>query len=238
MSSINEQTQSSKKAAGKSGRPKAFPYLLSTTATLAKVGIRFYEGQTFRYNYKHHRKYTETGVYKVFTALFHNIIIPNAMIARDGKFKVSWDDVISAIKYGMVHSKSEKSRKIWDDYIHSMDDKWLADNIYNPFDMYVNGIYLHDGKRCPGKPYSLKDYVEQKIVRFTAGSGKHVHSTTPSLNRLVNEFSKDRSIADLTYSELVERFGVSRTTAAKFRKYLTERRDSGFTDGDYTVASR
>lgn len=227
----------------KRGRPSNYPYLLSTTATLAKAGIRYYEGSDFSYNYRHHKKFIASNVYQVWTTLFHNVILPNAIIARQGKYEVTFADVAAAIKYAMIESKSTESADAWRDFIKSMGDAWISKNITGPFDWYVLGIKTkEDGTQVvlpSDEQYTLEKYLSTTDAgRFTAKNRPHRHATTPSLNRLVNEFAKDRSIADLTYAELVERFGVSRTTAKKFREYLSERREQGFTDGDFTVKPR
>lgn len=235
---VVESTTESKK-----GRPADFPYLLSTTATLAKAGIRYYDGKTFNFNCRHNRKYNESGVYRVFTALFHNVIIPNAIIAREGNFSVSIEDVQLAIKYGMKHSKSDSSIEVWRNFITTKSNEWFSRNIQEPFEWYALGIRTkEDGTKVfipREEQYTVEKYLSSTDAgRFTTKNRQHAHSTTPGLNRLVNEFAKDRTIAELTYKELVERFGVSRTTAKKFRDYLEQRRAQGFTDGDFTVKPR
>lgn len=229
--------------APKLGRPSNYPYLLSTSATLAKTGLRYYEGKTFNYSHRHHRKYNEKNVYQVFNAVFHDIIIPNAIIARSAGYEVNLTDLHAAIKYAMLQSKSPESVEVWKNFLRSHGDAWVMRNVDEPFAWYVLGIRTkEDGTRVViprEEHYTLDKYLSDTDAgRFTTKNKPHGHASTPSLNRLVNEFSKDRTIAELTYKELVERFGVSRTTAKKFRDYLDQRREQGFTDGDFTVIPR
>ena len=223
----------------KKGRPSGVPYLLSTGATLKKARIHYYEGYDFKWNYRHNRKYGENNVYSVFTGLLHNIIIPNAIIARTGGLDIQRTDLYAAVRYAMRVGKIESSVKTWNKFVHENGDPWLNTNMIYPFNFYVHGITVKEDGSMECIPrerwFTLEQYLEHtRVLRFLPGIQLY-HNPSKAFRKILSAFASDRSIAELPYSQLVERFGVSRSVASDFKSYIKERRASGRPDREFTV---
>lgn len=212
------------------------PWLLSTRKTLTKAGIKFYDGYDYSYNRDSNRKVSKDHIYIVFTALMHNTVIPNAIIAERAGFEIDLErDVYPAIRYAMRHRKSDAAVAAWDEMSRS--PEWCERAVLNPINFYVKGV-LHDGRVIPYESrISLDEYYTTKVAKFVRKKKVLRFGNTPVLNRMIDEYSKDRSIADLQYQELMERFGVSRCTVASFKKWVRERMESGRL-GDGIVSQR
>lgn len=219
------------------------PWLLSTKRTLAKAGIRFYEGLDFTMDRSRNRSVRFNQIYRVFTEVFHNTILPNAIIAERAGVDVSVKDVYEALHYAMRNGKTEETRKHWDDFKKQLPntDAWVYENVTYPFNFYVKGILQKDGQQTvipEEKRTTLDEYREKVIGKFVHLLKPMTYGSTPKLNVLVNAFNGDRSIASLSYEELRERFGVCNETVAAFKKWVKGRRETGRPDADFLVAER
>jgi hypothetical protein len=219
------------------------PWLLSTKRTLSKAGVKFYEGLDFTMDRSRNRSVRFSQIYRVFTEVFHNTILPNAIIAERAGVEVSVKDVYEALHYAMRHGKTEETRKHWDDFKKQLPntDAWVYENVTYPFNFYVKGILQKDGQQTvipEDKRTTLDEYREKVIGKFVHLLKPMTYGSTPKLNILVNAFNGDRSIASLSYEELRDRFGVSICTIAAFKKWVQGRRDSGRPDADFLVTER
>lgn len=219
------------------------PWLLSTKRTLAKAGIRFYEGLDFTMDRNRNRSVRFNQIYRVFTEVFHNTILPNAIIAERAGVDVQVKDVYAALHYAMRHGKTEETRKHWDDFKKQLPntDAWVYENVTYPFNFYVKGILQKDGQQTvipEDKRTTLEEYREKVIGKFVHLLKPMTYGSTPKLNVLVNAFNGDRSIASLSYDELRERFGVSNNVVTAFRKWVKGRRETGRPDADFLVTER
>lgn len=219
------------------------PWLLSTKRTLAKAGIRFYEGLDFTMDRNRNRSVRFNQIYRVFTEVFHNTILPNAIIAERAGVDVSVKDVYAALHYAMRHRKTEETKKHWDDFKKQLPnaDAWVYENVTYPFNFYVKGILQKDGQQTvipEDKRTTLDEYREKVIGKFVHLLKPMTYGSTPKLNVLVNAFNGDRSIASLSYDELRERFGVSMNVVSAFKKWVKGRRETGRPDADFLVTER
>lgn len=219
------------------------PWLLSTKRTLAKAGIRFYEGLDFTMDRSRNRSVRFNQIYRVFTEVFHNTILPNAIIAERAGVDVQVKDVYAALHYAMRHGKTEETKKHWDDFKKQLPntDTWVYENVTYPFNFYVKGILQKDGQQTvipEDKRTTLDEYREKVIGKFVHLLKPMTYGSTPKLNILVNAFNGDRSIASLSYDELRDRFGVSICTVAAFKKWVIGRRETGRPDADFLVTKR
>lgn len=213
------------------------PWLLSTRRTLAKAGVKFYDGYDYSYNRDRNRSVSKEHIYWAFTALMHNTIIPNAIIAERAGFEVDLKrDVYPAIKYAMRHRKCEAAVAAWEELART--PNWGEESILYPFNFYVKGI-LHkpegDTVIPNDKRMSLREYFDSKVAKFVKSPKVLRFGNTPALNRIIGEYSKDRSIAELPYQELMDRFGVSRGTVSSFMKWVRERREAGRLDDGIVI---
>lgn len=219
------------------------PWLLSTKRTLAKAGIRFYEGLDFTMDRNRNRSVRFNQIYRVFTEVFHNTILPNAIIAERSGVDVQVKDVYAALHYAMRHGKTDETRKHWDDFKKQLPntDAWVYENVTYPFNFYVKGILQKDGQQTvipEDKRTTLDEYREKVIGKFVHLLKPMTYGSTPKLNILVNAFNGDRGIASLSYEELRDRFGVSICTVAAFKKWVNGRRETGRPDADFLVVER
>lgn len=219
------------------------PWLLSTKRTLAKAGIRFYEGLDFTMDRNRNRSVRFSQIYRVFTEVFHNTILPNAIIAERAGVDVQVKDVYAALHYAMRHGKTDETRKHWDDFKKQLPntDTWVYENVTYPFNFYVKGILQKDGQQTvipEDKRTTLDEYREKVIGKFVHLLKPMTYGSTPKLNVLVNAFNGDRSIASMSYEELRDRFGVSNNVVTAFRKWVKGRRETGRPDADFLVRER
>lgn len=216
------------------------PWLLSTRRTLAKAGIKYYEGYDFSYDRDKNRAVSSKNVYAAFTAMFHNVIIPNAIIAERAGFTVDLKrDVYPAIKYAMRHRKRGDAEKNWESVAQT--GTWAEDNIRDPLNFYAKGIrktVSGDVTIPADERVSLEDYVKNQISKYKPNLKYMKFGKSPKLNMLIEAFTHERGIADMSYQDLMERFKVSRDTVSDFKKWVKGRRESGKEDAQSFVIPR
>lgn len=213
------------------------PWLLSTRRTLAKAGIKYYEGYDFSFNRDKGRRVSEKNIYAAFTAMFHNTIIPNAIIAERAGFTVDLKrDVYPAIKYAMRHRKLGDTEKNWESIART--GTWSEDNIRDPLNFYAKGIrktVSGDVTIPEDERVSLEDYVRAQISKYKPKLKYMKFGNTPKLNVLIEAFTHEREIANMTYQELMGRFKVSNDTVSDFKKWVKGRRESGKEDEFFVI---
>ena len=99
-----------KKSSGK----VALPFLLSTTKSLLKSKRFYYRGFDYRFICKRNRDcYSERNVRINMTRMWHNIILPNAILCRESGLKPKFQDALDALNHAMVNGKTERSLAMW-----------------------------------------------------------------------------------------------------------------------------
>lgn len=92
----------------------ALPFLLSTTKSLLKAKRFYYTGLDYRFICKRNRDcYSERNVRINMTRMWHNIIIPNAILCRESGFKPKFQDALDALNHAMVNGKTPRSLAMW-----------------------------------------------------------------------------------------------------------------------------
>lgn len=92
----------------------ALPFLLSTTKSLLKSKRFYYNGLDYRFICKRNRDcYSERNVRINMTRMWHNIIIPNAILCRESGFKPTFQDALDALNHAMVNGKTPRSLATW-----------------------------------------------------------------------------------------------------------------------------
>lgn len=217
---------------------KRRPYLLSTRATLGKFHVDSYEGYDFTWKAGTHRSYTENSMKGIAKYIWTRVIIPNAMIVKGTGRYIDPKDAAEAIAYAMTHGKSEKSAGYWRKSFQGKagegfpEMEWFGSELARPLHLYAldetwdskEGKY-RDGKIPPGRRYDLNGYLATR--KWKTWPPRLRNKRTPALNRIINAFAEDRSIGDLTASEIRDRFGCSSRTAYRFLGWLEPLKKSG-----------
>lgn len=213
------------------------PYLLSTTATLEKFGILYYDGYDFTWSRKLHRGYSPGKIKAVAAEVMHMFILPNAVIAKISGRHVGRKDCGDALNYAMTHGMPEETVKAWADFKEAERDGWMTNAIMNPVRMFALDISVDrkTGKTHPIPPdnaYDIRKYVMCRITsrRQQKRLRPYGNATSPALNALIDAFAKDRNVAKMTRADMCSKFGVSTHTVAKFNRWLKQRRDRGVPD--------
>lgn len=90
------------------------PYLLSTTKTLARCKRYYYRGLDYKFNCKRNRDcYTERNVRINITRMWHNVVVPNAIICRENGKPSTYKEALIALNYAMSHGKTARSLAMW-----------------------------------------------------------------------------------------------------------------------------
>lgn len=221
-------------APSKEYKRKPRHWLLSTNKTISHFRIRGYSGKDYSYDRNWNKSPTEKSIFRLYSRVFHDVIIPNALIAKNAGKKVVFDDVASAICYVMT---TPKRIKAWKSLIGEMTEKnWIVKNALQNFEFYVYDKLRDSNKLLPEKDrWTLDKYLEKtRAGKFTNNNEDFQWTASPKVKMLIDEFLKDRDIGSQTYKEIIDRFKVGRATVAKFFALLKERRKT-CSDYDFTT---
>lgn len=225
------------------------PYLLSTSATLRKFGILDYDGYDFSMGRRNRRKYTPETMKKLVRHFLYDVIVPNALIAKrvldfptEDSRKEFRKEILKALAYAMTNGRPRVDAETFKMFIDREGKQWYFETVSKPLLFYVFDIpygknrQKFAGERMPKeRRWNLRGFLTKR--KDTSKLRPYGHTATPALNELINAYSKDRSVADLTTSEFMERFKCSKRTVTKFRTYIRERKQEG-KDGSFLVTPR
>lgn len=154
---------------------QSLPFLLSTTKSLIKAKRYYYRYIDFQFNCKRNRDcYSERNVRINMTRMWHNIIIPNAILCRESGFIPTLQDALDALNHAMTHGKTPRSLAMWrqicQDEAKLPDEQKVVYKFRNSFFFYVLG----KGRRKDGTIYcvpkakvmSVEDYVKKEIINY------------------------------------------------------------------------
>ena len=150
------------------------PYLLSTTKSLAKSKRYYYKGLNYLFNCKRNRDcYTERNVRINMTRMWHNIILPNAILCRESGFKPKFIDALDALNHAMKNGKTTRSMAMWKqickDEASLPKDQQVVYKYRRSFYFYVLGLAASkDGLlySLPKKKIITLDDYNSKLSRF------------------------------------------------------------------------
>lgn len=214
------------------------PFLLSTTATLEKFGILDYDFYDFSWDRKKHSNYREDRIKAIVSEVVHMVIVPNGIIAKQSGRYPAPKDCQDAVEYAMTHGMPKKTAEMWAGW-KKREMEWMKASIGRPFRLFCmdmsfdrkTGKY-RETRIKESSRYDIRKYVRHKITsrRQLASLRWYVHGSSPALNRLVNAYSSDRGIPSMRNDEIMSRYGVSKRTVTKFRKWLSQRREKRIPD--------
>lgn len=211
------------------------PFLLSTTATLEKFGILDYEGFDFTWDHRSHRRYSKKMIKGIASEVLHRCIIPNAIIAKQSGNDIPRKEAAVALKYAMTHGKPDSMVEDWKTFVEE-NKEWVECAINRPVQFYIHDISydkknnLYRKERIPAKRrYTVDKYVNKAFrkKRDRIKLKMYANASSPALNGLINAYSADRKVGELTCRAIADRFKVSVNTANKFKKWLKQRELSG-----------
>jgi len=234
---VNQTAASSSEVEQKSDEAKEYKrrprhWLLSTSKTLHHFGITNYTGDDYTYDRNLNKSPTAKTIYRLFTMVFHGVVLPNALIAKKYGKQVSADDVIKAMAF-VMHA-NEKRRKAFHELIGSEDgtatdkaEEWIASNITEPVNFYVIDK-TRDGKSLPvSKRWTLESYMSStQASRHTKDIIQLKPKVSKQLGQLIDAFMANRDIGSWSYDRIITELKVNRKTVAKFMGMLKERRKS------------
>lgn len=183
--------------ADKSKGKQALPYLLSTTKTLARCKHYYYRGIDFKFNSKRNRDcFSERNVRINMTRMWHNVILPNAILCREYKHPTTFKEAIDALNYAMTHGKTERSLAMWKQ-ICTAESK--LPNTEQVVFKYAKGYYYYvEGKGATKdgllyelpkkKRHTIKTYRDQVVYRFIWHKCKIWECPWDDLNMLIEKY--------------------------------------------------
>lgn len=175
------------------GGRKALPYLLSTTKTLARCELYYYDSYDFHFSCRKNREYESDKHCRTnITRVWHNIIIPNAIIARDSGHPSTVNDALEALDYAMRNGKAQCAidayRRVLEEEKAKPEEEriWYSLNLsyyYYGLGMAATKdktlIYLPKSKRCP-----LDLYIS-RIRKYKRSLDKKWVCPWTDLNRII-----------------------------------------------------
>lgn len=172
---------------------RKLPYLLSTARTLARCGQYYYNYLDFKFNCRRNKEYhSETHCRTNVNRMWHNIIVPNAIIALKYGKPATIEDATEALNYAMTNAKTQTAIDAWKAVIATENAKpkeeRLSATLAKSFWYYGRGMAANkDG--ClymlpKGKRVDLKAYVK-RINKFKGATGGYWRCTDRALNTLI-----------------------------------------------------
>lgn len=224
---------------------QSLPYLLSTTKTLARCKRYYYDYFDFKFSSKRNRDcYTERNVRINITRMWHNIILPNAIISRENDCPSTIKDAMDALNYAMTHGKTKRSLEAWHHVCEeeaklsgSSDPDMVAKSIgfkfKRSFYYYAMGMgATKDGllyNLPKNKAYTVATYMlDKNIFRFMIRTAKVWVCPWEDLNDLVYRFkhyndeynNKCKELSDLIKHKEFERVFLSGEDRDKLEKEI------------------
>lgn len=174
------------------------PYLLSTTKTLVHCKHYYYDYMDFCFNSKRNRDcYTERNVRINMSRMWHNIIIPNAILCRMYGQIPHYKECIEALNYAMTHGKTERSLQMWHEVArieNSGKGVGALTKYHRSYLFYVcgrarNNSNGHIYELPKDKRYDVRQYIGKKVSRYIGQSVKRLWECPwDDLNMLVYEW--------------------------------------------------
>lgn len=199
-------------------------WLLSTSKTLKHFKIKAFFGMDYTYDRRWNKSPTPKSIYRLFNRVYHDVIIPNALIAKGAGKRVELTDVLDAISFVM---SSKKRSDAWEKLIGgTSENEWIVKNVQQSFEFYIHDKLKDSDKFLPEKDrWTLHKYLEKtKAGRFTEENKLLQLTYTPKVKLLIDEFLKKREIGSWSYKQIMDEYHVAKATVAKFFALLKERR--------------
>lgn len=203
-------------------------WLLSTKKTAAHFGFP-YSGRAFDFNRDWNKTPNTKSIYKLFAKTMYDVLIPNALVAKDNGKRVSLEDFMDALSWvfrghgGVIRKAFRESGKGVQDF--------RRDNIDAQYAVYVRDFELdRDGKVTdrhtpPEMWWTVENYsTKSRAGYFLRDMDRDNVKESKPLKRLKEAFLANREIGSWDSRRICKEFNVSFRTVSEFNKILTERR--------------
>lgn len=210
------------------GTRKSRHWLLSTKKTAAHFGFP-YSGRAFDFNRDWNKTPNTKSIYKLFAKTMYDVLIPNALVAKDNGKRVSLEDFMDALSWvfrghgGVIRKAFRESGKGIQDF--------RLDNIDAQYAVYVRDFELDkegkvtDRHTPPGMWWTVEKYLtKSKAGYFLRDMDKENVKESKPLTRLKEAFLANREIGSWDSTRICKELHVSFRTVAEFNKILAERR--------------
>ena len=177
----------------KSKGKQAIPYLLSTTKSLARCDQYYYTGYDFKFNSKKNREYESDKHCRTnITRMWHNVIIPNAIICLKYGNPSTLKDAFTALNYAMTAGKALTAIDAYKAVIEAEKAKPEEDRIWSTlkrsFYFYALGQATNkEGLLFPlpkSKRVDIDTYIE-RIKKYKRSISHHWACKCAELNKLI-----------------------------------------------------
>ena len=186
----------------------------------------------YTYDRRWNKSPTPKSIYRLFNRVYHDVILPNALIAKGAGKRVELTDVLDAISFVM---SSKKRSDAWEKLIGgTSENEWIVKNVQQSFEFYVHDKLKDSDKFLPEKDrWTLHKYLEKtKAGDYTADNKQFKQTSSPKVKTLIEEFLKRREIGSWTYNQIMSEYHVAKATVAKFFTLLKARRNKKWSDYD------
>ena len=203
-------------------------WLLSTKKTAAHFGFP-YSGRAFDFNRDWNKTPNTKSIYKLFAKTMYDVLIPNALVAKDNGKRVSLEDFMDALSWvfrgheGVIRKAFRESGKGVQDF--------RRDSIDAQYAVYVRDFELdRDGKVTdkhtpPGMWWTVDNYsTKSRAGYFLRDMDDGNVKESKPLKRLKEAFLANREIGSWDSRRICKEFNVSFRTVSEFNKILAERR--------------
>lgn len=152
---------------------QSLPYLLSTTKTLARCQHYFYKFLDFKFNCRHNRDcYTERNVRINMTRMWHNVVLPNAILCREYGKPTTFTEALEALDYAMTHGKTRRSLEMWSYVCHLENEAYKKDRFNSVIFKYQKSFYFYALGRAVGKDGKVYALPKKKCIDIRTYAGK------------------------------------------------------------------
>lgn len=203
-------------------------WLLSTKKTASHFGFP-YSGRAFDFNRDWNKTPNTKSIYKLFAKTMYDVLIPNALVAKDNGKRVSLEDFMDALSWvfrgheGVIRKAFRESGKGVQDF--------RRDSIDAQYAVYVRDFELdRDGKVTdrhtpPGMWWTVENYsTRSRAGYFLRDMDRDNVKESKPLKRLKEAFLANREIGSWSSKRICSELKVSARTVVEFHKILEERR--------------
>lgn len=221
---------------------QTLPYLLSTTKTLIRCRHYYYSGMDFKFNCRRNRDcYTERNVRINMTRMWHNVVLPNAILCSMYGKPTTYREALEALDYSMTHGKTRRSLEAWSAICHQENEAYKTDK-YNcvmfkyqrSFCYYAlgqavskSGLLYELPKK---KRFDIKKYTTEVVKKFIWIKAKCWYCPWYDLNRLIyawghyeDEYNERSSARQKRIDELDDKIKWEKAFMADVKKYEEEK---------------
>ena len=185
--------------------------LLSTGRILRIVAPgEYYDGPEFKFLSNRHPSPADKFIRRLATEYMMNVIIPNALLARDYGFSVGGETAMAALDYCMRTGKKRESVAHWEAYLAREDQSEQT----RLFSFYVDGV------KSDGTPVEadhrcfFKKFVDLKIKD---AKPRRKSRTESAVDALLERMKKEPELRTISHRKLMES-GISNRVARMFMK--------------------